>query len=207
MLKKFTKTVKQTTKKVKEIGTKLINGRNDLSPSVKKLLSQYGDVPIVNVVIFRHKLASPLVSAIDVVSGFQFKKNIEESPYDSLYHLGLKITLQGNTIFNLEKTEVISLTLNPSPDSTDEFMTVDNVQDKNLTLNKILQNCKEHMGTNFYTYASASNNCQDFALACLESNFMGSPAIVDFVKQNTLELFENTGVLNRVANGLTDFAG
>ena len=34
MLKKFTKTVKQTTKKVKEIGTKLINGRNDLSPSV-----------------------------------------------------------------------------------------------------------------------------------------------------------------------------
>ena len=63
------------------------------------------------------------------------------------------------------------------------------------------------MRTNFYTYASASNNCQDFALACLESNFMGSPAIVDFVKQNTLELFENTGVLNRVANGLTDFAG
>ena len=34
MLKKFTKTVKQTTKKVKEIGTKLINGRNDLGPNV-----------------------------------------------------------------------------------------------------------------------------------------------------------------------------
>ena len=207
MLKKFTKTVNQTTKKVKEIGTKLINGRNDLSPSVKKLLSQYGDVPIVKVVIGRHALASPLVSAINAVSGFQFKKNIEDSPYDKLYHLFLKITLLGNTNFNLEKTEVISLTMNPSPDSTDEFMNVDNVQDKNLTLNKILQNCKENMGTNFYTYASASNNCHDFCLACLESNFMGSPSVVDFVKQNTLELFENTGVLKSVANGLTDFAG
>ena len=63
------------------------------------------------------------------------------------------------------------------------------------------------MGANFYTYASASNNCQYFCLACLQSNFMNSPELINFVKQNTLALFEKTGVLNTVANGLTDFAG
>ena len=36
---------------------------------------------------------------------------------------------------------------------------------------------------------------------------MNSQAIIDFVKQNTLELFENTGVLNTVANTVTDLAG
>ena len=39
MLKKLTKTIKQSTKKVKEITTKLIHGRNDLSPPVLKLLN------------------------------------------------------------------------------------------------------------------------------------------------------------------------
>ena len=206
MLKKLTKSIKQTTKKAKEIGNKLIHGRNDLGPNVKKLLKQYGDIPIIGVTVFRHALASPLVTAIDALSGFQFKKNIENSPYDQLFHLGMQITLQGNIVCNLEKTEVISLNINPKPDATDEFLVVSDVPE-NITLNLMLEHCKEKMGSNFYTYASASNNCQDFTLASLQSNFMNSPEIIDFVKQNTLELFENTGVLNKVANTVTDLAG
>ena len=127
MTSKLNKFIKSTTKIAKtatQFVNKVIHGRGDLSPSVKKLLSKYGNVPIIGITIFRHKLASPLVSVIDAVSGFQFKKNIKDSPYDSLFHLGLKIILQGNTIFNLEKTEVISLTMNPKSNSTDEFLPV-----------------------------------------------------------------------------------
>ena len=206
MINKLTKYVKKTTKKASTFVNKVIHGRDDLSPSMKKLLKQYGDVLIVGITIFRHKLASPLVSVIDAVSGFQFKKNIKDAKYDELFHLGLKITLQGNTIFNLEKTEVISLTMNPASDSTDEFLPVLHVPE-NLTLNEMLINCKNKMGDNFYTYASSNNNCQYFCLALLESNFMSDPIYTDFVKQDTESLFENTGILNSVANGVTDLAG
>ena len=206
MLQRLTKSINQTTKKAKEFGNKLIHGRNDLGPNVKKLLKKYGDIPIIGVTVFRHALAGPLVTAIDALSGFQFKKNIEASSYDQLFHLGMKITLQGGIICNLEKTEVISLTMDPKPDTTDQFLVVSDVPE-NLTLNLMLDHCKLKMGANFYTYASASNNCQDFTLASLQSNYMNSPEIIDFVKQNTLELFENTGVLNKVANTVTDLAG
>jgi len=57
MLKKLTSTIKNTTKKAKEFGNKLINGRSDLGPNVKKLLQKYGDLPIIGVTVFRHALA------------------------------------------------------------------------------------------------------------------------------------------------------
>ena len=71
MINKLTKYVKKTTKKASTFVNKVIHGRDDLSPSMKKLLKQYGDVLIVDITIFRHKLASPLVSVIDAVSGLK----------------------------------------------------------------------------------------------------------------------------------------
>ena len=96
--------------------------------------------------------------------------------------------------------------MNPASDSTDEFLPVLHVPE-NLTLNEMLINCKNKMGNDFYTYASSNNNCQYFCLALLESNFMSDPIYTDFVKQDTESLFENTGILNSVANGVTDMAG
>ena len=108
MLKKLTKTIKQTTKKATEFVDKVINGRDALGPNIMAILKQYGDIPITGITIFRHPLAGMLVTAIDTVSGFQFKKNIADSSYDKLFHLGVKITLLGGTFLNLEKTEVIA---------------------------------------------------------------------------------------------------
>ena len=57
MINKLTKYVKKTTKKASTFIDKVVHGRNDFSPSMKKLLKQYGDVLIVGITIFRHKLA------------------------------------------------------------------------------------------------------------------------------------------------------
>jgi len=78
---------------------------------------------------------------------------------------------------------------------------------ENLTLNIMLENCKNRMGDNFYTYASSNNNCQDFCIALLQSNYMNEQQYYDFVKQDTASLFQDTGVLNDVANTLTGLAG
>ena len=203
---KITQAVKKTTKKAQEFTNKLINGRLEFGPNITAILKQYGDLPVVGITIFRHPLAGLLVTAIDTVSGFEFKKNIENSPYDKLFHLGMKVTLQGGAFLNLEKTEVISMTVSPKPDNTDEHCEV-SVVPENLTLNVMLENCKNRMGNNFYTYASSNNNCQDFCLALLEANYMNEQQYVDFVKQDTASLFQNTGVLNDVANVLTGLAG
>ena len=103
MLKRLTNTIKQTTKKVGEFTNKVINGRDSFGPNIIAILKQYGDIPIIGITIGRHPLAGVLVGAIDTVSAFQFKKNIANSPYDKLFHLFLKLTLQGGTVLNLEK--------------------------------------------------------------------------------------------------------
>ena len=203
---KITQVVKKTTKKTQEFTDKVLHGRLAFGPNITLILKQYGDLPITGITIFRHPLAGVLVTAIDTVSGFQFKKNIANANFDTLFHLGMKVTLQGGAFLNLEKTEVISMILSPKPDNTDEHCIVA-VVPENLTLNIMLENCKNRMGDSFYTYASATNNCQDFCLALLQANYMNEQVYVDFVKQDTASLFQDTGVLNDVANVLTGLAG
>jgi len=203
---KIAQVVNKTTKKAQQFTNKVINGRLDFGPNITAILKQYGDVPVVGITIFRHPLAGVLVTAIDTVSGFQFKKNIANANFDTLFHLGMKVTLNDGTFLNLKKTEVISMTISPAVDATDEYCEV-TVVPENLTLNIMLENCKNRMGDSFYTYASATNNCQDFCLALLQANYMNEQVYVDFVKQDTASLFQNTGVLNDVANVLTGLAG
>ena len=88
MLKRLTKTIKQTTKKATEFVDKVINGRDSLGPNIIAILKQYGDIPIIGIIIGRHPLAGVLVGAIDTVSAFQFKKNIANSPYHGVYSNG-----------------------------------------------------------------------------------------------------------------------
>ena len=60
------------------------------------------------------------------------------------------------------------------------------------------------MGGKFLTY-SASNNCQDFILAMLQSNNLSTPVNTLFVKQATQSLF--TPQLRKISNTITDIAG
>ena len=114
MTSKLTKFVKSTTKKVVEVTKKatkkatefvdkVVHGRRDFSPSMKTILSKFGEIPIVAITIGRRPLSPVLVSAIDAVSSFQFKKNLKDSPYDKLYHLFLQITVESGTVLILEK--------------------------------------------------------------------------------------------------------
>ena len=59
----------------------------------------------------------------------------------------------------------------------------------NITLNTLLENTKKRMGDEkFFTYNAVSNNCQDFLLAFLQSNNLGSHENYTFVKQDTEKL-------------------
>ena len=204
--KKVVDATKKATKKASEFVDKVVDGRKDFSPNMTTILSKYGETPIIAITIGRRPLSPVLVAAIDAVSSFQFKKNLEDSPYDKLYHLFLQITVESGTVLILEKTEVINMVVSPKPDPNDEFDQVSHVP-QGLTINEKLKNCHNKMGDDFYTYASSNNNCQYFCLALLESNFMNDPKYTEFVKQDTVSIFENTGMLNSIANSVTDLAG
>ena len=109
--KKATNIIKTSTKKATSFVDKVIHGRRDFSPSMKKILSKYGEMNIVSIVIGRRPLQEILMTAIDAVSSFQFQKNLENSPYDKLYHLLLQITVESGAVLVLEKTEVINMNI------------------------------------------------------------------------------------------------
>jgi len=204
--KKVVDVTKKATKKATEFVDKVVHGRRDFSPNMKTILSKFGEMPIVAITIGRRPLSQVTVTAIDAVSLFQFKKNLEDSPYDKLYHLFLQITVESGIVLILEKRDVITMVVSPKPNPNDEFVPVSHVP-QGLTINEMLKNCHNKMGDDFYTYTAYNNNCQDFCLALLVSNFMNDPIYVDFVKQDTVSIFENTGMLSSVANGLTDLSG
>ena len=77
MLKKIKSFAKQATNKVVDITKKVIYGRNDFSPSCKTIMKKYGELPVVGITVFRHPLNELLVSAIDMISNQNFRKNIK----------------------------------------------------------------------------------------------------------------------------------
>ena len=74
-----------------------------------------------------------------------------------------------------------------------------------LTLNMLLEKTKAKMGDKkFFTYNAVSNNCQDFLLAFLQSNNLGTETNYTFIKQDTKSLFDRLPVLKKLAKGTTD---
>ena len=209
LTKKITKTVNQTTNKVKDFTNKVVNGRFAFGPNILAILKQYGDIPVVGITIFRHPLAGLLVSAIDTVSGFQFKKNIADSPYDKLFHLRIDITFDNNNVIALEKTSQIAIYPNPILKQGAEQKVVSRLP-QGLKLSGLLEGAKKMLGADFLTYDAVDNNCQDFIIAVLQGSKIGDNSDYEFVKQDTDLLFSNShfdnGVRN-VAKKLTDLGG
>jgi hypothetical protein len=75
----------------------------------------------------------------------------------------------------------------------------------NTTINTFIENCLKSMGDQkFYSYSSYQNNCQNFVINLLNSNFLLTNELNNFIKQSTESIFENSPNLRKLANNLTD---
>lgn len=182
----------------------VFNGRNDLPPSVRNLLDKKGHKAILKIEMGRTPVDSLLTGALSAFSGGKFGKRVYKN-FDELFHLYIKITLDDNKIYALEKNAVISLTKYQYR-KNEEVEPVYNFA-SDLTLNKILENTKNYMGSNFLSYNAVSNNCQDFIVAVFKSNNIGDAGDIDFIKQDTEKLFKKLPVLQKIANFTTDLGG
>jgi hypothetical protein len=204
--KKVYKGAKDTANKVvkttKDVATKVITGNTGLPPNVKKILDKEGEQIISKIVIARNPVGSALITALSVASMGQFKKNLEASPYDKLFHLKLILTLQNGKKVALEKVERVSMTLNPKTEKGQEDMDV--LFDKTITLNQLYHNAEIRMGDKFYPYSARDNNCQNFVLNVLQGSNIGNEKEYEFIKQNTTSLFGDETFLRKLSNTITD---
>ena len=188
--------------KLKEFGKSLMYGRNDYSPKVKRIIDDFGSVPIINIKIMRTPISKILRFLMNIISLGEFEKKLKETPYDDLFHLSVIIrTNKGNV--SLEKNEVINMDRKPRIPKDAEVLDV--TTPNGLTLNTLLEKTKAQMGEKYYKYQAKSNNCQFFILSLLQANNLANTENTEFVKQDTNELFSS--YLRKTTNTFTDIAG
>jgi hypothetical protein len=204
--KKVYRKTKDTASKIastaKDVATKVITGNTGMPPNVKSMLDKYGDSIISGMTIARNPVGSALVSALSVASMGEFKKNLDNSPYDKLFHLKLILTLQNGIKLALEKVERVSLTkyTKSVKGQEDEDVPVE----KQITLNQLYKNAEIAMGDRFYPYSARDNNCQNFILSVLKASGLGGERDFAFIKQDTKSLFGDESFLRKLSNTVTD---
>jgi hypothetical protein len=195
-------TKRYTPKEQYKYYSSLIFGRNDFSPKVTKILDKYGNLPISKIVINRTPVSKVLTNTMDWISGGDFYKNLKKTPYDKLFHLRIDITTSKGVV-SLEKNEVINADEKPKTVKQAELKQIQSIPN-NLTIMGMLEATKKQMGSKFFPYSASSNNCQDFIMAIMKANKIGTKEDFDFVKQNTDVLFKNNPFLKSIADRVTD---
>ena len=203
---KVSKTKTQISSKIedtKKFANALVYGRNDYQPSARQILQAHGNKIITAMEVRREPLPLALNVALNVSTLGQISKN---TPYDDLFHLSIVVKLDDGTQVLMEKNEVISLVLNPSPRDKTESREV-NLNGKRISLQDLLNNTKTQMGSNYFIYSARNNNCQDFITNILLANGLDTPELMTFVKQDTIQVFGDMVRFRKFSNTLTDIAG
>lgn len=192
-IKKVKKLADNVNNKVVDTAEKIIFGRKNLSPKVENILKKVGDLQITNIKIGRTDIPNAITGII---------KTLSSTPYDRLFHLFLVLSTNTDEVL-LEKNSVINMDLNPKIKA--EYLTIQNIP-QNVTINELLHNTQQRMGEeDFYKYSAYNNNCQHFILNVLQSNNINEG--LDFVKQDTEEIFSTHPNLRKLANTITTLAG
>jgi hypothetical protein len=197
------KKIKDIKDRVSSVAKEVYYGATSLPLQIQKLLQRYGNEEIVSLKIMRTPVPKVLSGVLTLFSGGKFGDRMKENNFDTLFHLFIEATLRSGTKIQLEKNERITMLLNPKSRPKTEVEPITAIP-SGLTLNKLLENTKNKMGSSFLSYSAKDNNCQDFLASVLTSNNLGTPEDMSFVKQDTQTLFEDLPYLRKFANTLTD---
>jgi hypothetical protein len=198
LFKKITEPLTEQFEQGKRTFNALAFGLTDFNKVVRSVLAKYGDMPITEIKICRNPVSQGVKTALNVVSLGAFKQRLERQPYDDVYHLFALITVQDGTVLTLDKQAQITLKV-----GSKTYKDSVNVPPPFTTLNTMLSNTKQEMGTDaFFGYNSRTNNCQGFLWKFLKSNGKTSPDLRAFIMQDVNQLFDKD--LEGFAKFITD---
>ncbi len=182
---------------LKQYSEAMLKGTNNYTKQFRDLIKQFGDNVIMKMELKRSPVRKAIVKALDTLSLGKWEK---VRPYDKLWHLYISLTLDDGNILRLEKNSVLTLQLNSKDDENTESLAVHYPTDKLITVNSLLENTRKYMGKKYFLYNAKGNNCQDFIMAVLASNNLGTSEEIKFVKQSTRDIFnQNPDYLRRIA--------
>jgi hypothetical protein len=184
---------------------RVVYGNSDYNTKSRNTLKEVGDAKVFGAKLYRTPVPAYLIEILNVVSLGDFKKKLEKTEYDKLFHLGIILeTSKGRVL--IEKNEVINVSKsipNKTEGYEDKEVTLNN---HNLTVQEVLDNTRGVLQDRFFKYSAYDNNCQNFILSLLKANNIGSEKDREFVKQDTEELFKSNPYLRKLANTITDTA-
>ena len=192
-------------KAVQSYAHTVIEGRNDYQPNARAVIKQYGDKQIKEIKIIRQPIQSFINTAFNALTFGQFQKKLDELPYDKLFHLRMVITLEDGKKIQLEKNEVINITLKVDTVKGQEELNVP--LNTSLTLNQLLEGGQKILKDKYFTYRAFGNNCQDYQIALLKGSNLLTPQLEAFIKQDVSELANINPFLKKIANTMTDLGG
>ena len=201
--------LKKKAEEAKNKGVNYINaivkGRTELPPKVRDILSKYGDNVIDTITICRTPVPGILTGALSALSGGAFGNALKNAPYDKLFHLFLRISIDNGMVLSMEKNEVINMDIDPPIPKDTEQKPVS--IPLGMTSNELMEGAKKVQGGKFLGYSARDNNCQDFILAIFNGCNIGNQEDRDFIKQETKSLFGDNVGLRKFSNTITDLGG
>jgi len=198
--------VKEKIQKVRNYFSPRLDSYNN---ATTKYIQMYGDIPIMDIFIYRTPLDSMLNKAINAISLGQWSNLQSKYGFDKFYHLALILRLQNNKNIIVEKLDVVSVSDNYKTNSKTENMKIEEYQPTTLTLNNLLNNARSGLNDDkiFFGYDPLQNNCQYFIKYLLEYSGLYSQQAQQFLFQDISKLAQELNpITKRIMKGTTDLA-
>lgn len=176
----------------KSFGRKLLEGNDKIPFAMREMLGRIGNERITSLEIVRNPISDTVMRLMNLVSGMQLVDQLKRQPFDTLFHLAIRI----NGKYNFEKEQVPYLR-NATNKPNQEVLRVNEVP--NVTINEFVMNTLHRMGLDkFNKYNARHNNCQVFVLSALMANGIQNNEYFNFVKQDTEFMFQHNPVFQKI---------
>ena len=169
---------------------------------VDRLIKQYGDKKVVQVVILRKPVNSGVQKLLNLITLGGFNRAKNEMKYDEVYHLYVNMTLDNGQTIGIEKNQRVNVAAAGFPTSGVEPSNMLKLN-CNVVFKDMIEKAEQAGGDTFYRYNAVTANCQRFISVLMNSS--GISGTDAFVMQDATQLIKNSG-LKRLATGITDIA-
>lgn len=138
-----------------------------------RILKKYGDLPVKRAYLVRSNINSFLSVLFDVITWRSYSSQLQKYRENTNDHsffpnhtsMMVEVELENKTrkMIVIEKTNGVKVTLNFQKYELQEMLKINLKKDKIFTINELLDNTKERIGTkHFFNWNLYNNNCQQF---------------------------------------------
>lgn len=164
-------------------------------PAFNRVMDKYKGKKIKKIEVFRKPILGLIDKAINVILAGGFEKIKKKLGYDSFFHLGLKLEMEGGDDLILERNQ--NLKLKPWEGGKDVETRLVGKYKGDKTIDELVGRTIEKYGEDEYEYDPFENNCQMWTSAVLKANGLLTRELSGFINQDMSGLIKEYGTVNK----------